>query len=114
MYLWEILKIHTCLHVVVGPGFVSTCKLHMDSYMATDIMRSSASYSVGPHGRVVLTPFSQQFARIGVTAPPLIGYVDCSHSEVIFCHVGYNYDVSINLVTGLHVHNNDNCPFTCT
>ena len=41
--LWQISQIHTCVCVVVGPGFVST----------PAFMRSSASHPSDPHGRFV-------------------------------------------------------------
>ena len=45
--LWQILKIHTSLCVVVGPGFVST---------SPAFMWSSDSHPVGPHGRLAKKP----------------------------------------------------------
>ena len=41
--LWQISHIQTCLHVVVGPGLVST---------SLAFMRSIVSHPAGPHGRL--------------------------------------------------------------
>ena len=40
---WQILQIQTCLHVVIGPGFVSTLPA---------FMKSRASHPASPHGRL--------------------------------------------------------------
>ena len=43
IYLWPLSQIQTCLHVVVGPGFV---------WKSPAFMRSSASHTADPHGRL--------------------------------------------------------------
>ena len=82
--LWQISPNQTCLSVVVGPGFVLTSPARM---------RSSASHSAGPHGRLATQQgksaaiaggldVSTQFARLFVTAvtdPPLVCCVVWSH-----------------------------------
>ena len=40
---WQISQIQTCLHVVIGPGLVST---------SPAFMRNIARHPAGPHGRL--------------------------------------------------------------
>ena len=87
--LWQISQIQTFLFKVVGPGLVST---------SPACVSSSASHPAGPHaqkygksgphcwGRGGSTQFAQQLESV-VTAPPLVGCVVWSHTELIITNV---------------------------